>query len=184
MLPRIAFKAQKNAEQCGGLRNGHTSLTQPLDTSDYAALTTQYAQWTSEDAIWATYTCTIPPRITDSPESTARDGQVSAISTVTAPSNPISQAPAPALTARETSNGVVRDNTIASIAAGASGGPAQASFTLLARSQSNPSAYGVTCFDSSASDLSNHIVTYSDCNATVQSICSSLADPSKLTLQQ
>ena len=139
-----------------------SDLYQTLDSSEYAAMTSEYAQWTREEAVYATYTGTGTPFISGITNATAA---------------------ADALPAQVTSNGVVRDNSAA--AASSTAPPvAQQSFGPLTRSQSAPAAYGLTCLDSTASQLDNHTVEFADCTATEASICDSLNDPANLLTDQ
>ena len=139
-----------------------SDLYETLDSSEYAALTSAYAQWTKEEAVYATYTGTGTPFISGITNATGAVG---------------------ALPAEVTSDGVVRDNGAA--AASSTAAPAaQQSFAALTRSQSKPAAYGVTCLDSSSSQLDNHDVNYNDCTETQLAICDNLNDPASLLTDQ
>ena len=136
-----------------------SDLYQTLDSSEYAAMTSEYAQWSREESVWATYTGTGTPFISGITNATAAaDGQVTSI-------------------------GVVRDGSTA--AASSTAPPvAQQSFGPLTRSQSTPAAYGLTCLDSTASQLDNHAVKFADCAATETAICDSLNNPANLLTDQ
>ncbi|KAL8786249.1 MAG: hypothetical protein Q9195_008305 [Heterodermia aff. obscurata] len=136
-----------------------SDLYQTLDASESAALASEYALFTKEEAVYATYTGTGTPFISGITNATeAVDAQV-------------------------TSNGVVRDNS-AGAATSTAPPVAQQSFGPLARSQSAPAAYGLTCLDSSGSQLDNHTVKFTDCAGTETSICDSLNDPANLLTDQ
>ena len=142
-----------------------SDLYETLDASEYAAQTSAYAEYTKIEAVYATYTGTGVPFISGISNGTAAD------------------ATAGALPAQVTSNGVVRDNSAA--AASTTAPPvAQQSFGPLPRSQSAPAAYGLTCLDSTGSQLDNHAVTFADCVATEASICDSLNDAAALVTDQ
>ena len=139
-----------------------SELYETIGTSEYNAITSEYAQWTSEQAIYATYTGTgIPPGISASPINSA-NGSIAEITGA---------------------DGVVRDNPAATTTA-AGAGVAQATFGPLSRTQTTPGAYSLTCLDSSASDMGRHDVDYNACFTTITDICASLADPSKLITEQ
>lgn len=53
-------------------------------------------------------------------------------------------------------------------------GASQGAFPPLQRSQSTPAADAFTCLDSSASEMSDHTLQFSDCDATIQAICDNL----------
>ena len=127
-----------------------SNLYETLGTSDYNALTSEYAQWTKEEAVYATYTGTGIPYIS---------GLTNGSTTYSVP-------------AQVTPNGVVRGT-------GSSTGAvvAQQTFAPLTRSQSTPNSYALTCLDSTASQMDNHAVSSADCTQTAQDICDSLTNP-------
>ena len=138
-----------------------SELYEPIGTSEFNALTSEWAQWTKEESIYATYTGTgIPPGISLSPENGTNSSE-----------------------AVITSNGVVRDNPAATTTQGAPA-VAQQTFGPLARTQSTPGAYSLTCLDSSASELSNHAINFSACSQVATDICNHLSDPSKVITEQ
>lgn len=138
-----------------------SDLYETIGTSEYNALTSEYAQWTSEQAVYATYNGTGTPSGLGLPAATN-----------------VSQA----VPAQVTTDGVVVDTG----ATGSAAAPvvAQQTFAPLTRTQSNPSAYALTCLDSSSSTLSDHTTHYPDCTQTMESICASLTDPTTFVPNQ
>lgn len=138
-----------------------SELYETIGSAEYKSLTAEWAQWSAEDAIYATYTETgIPPGITLDPVDRA-DSSQTAID----------------------SNGVVRDNT-AGTTTQAGPAVAQQTFGPLSRTQSTPGAYSLTCLDSNSSDLSNHAIAFSSCSQVMIDICNHLTDPSKIITEQ
>lgn len=109
--------------------------------SELAALSSDYRQYTSELKVWETYTGTGDPF-----NSSATGTPFNSSATGSVPAQ---------ITA----------------SASATGAAANEPFRPLQRSQIAPAAYALTCLDSSASEMSEHTLQFSDCTQTIQAIC-------------
>ena len=162
----IAAISSYNKAESSAYAAWTSDLYETIGTSEYKALTSEYAQWTKEQAVYATYTGTgIPPGITASPIRNTNSSQAGIAANAVVPANP-DVAPA-----------AVAPTVVASPAA------AKETFVGLHRTQSEPAAYAVTCTDSSSSVEGDREVNYAACFTVVDDICNVLTNDNLVTEQ-